>query len=42
MENPVHMLKSNIENNFEKIVNNDKKIKNAYLLVYSEKHNIYI
>jgi D-alanyl-D-alanine carboxypeptidase len=36
------MQKSTIENNFEKIVNNDKKIKNAYLLVDSEKLNIHI
>lgn len=35
-------LKSNIENNFKKIVDRDIKIKNAYLLVHSEKLNIHI
>lgn len=35
-------LKSTIKTNFEKIVNNDKKIKNAYLLVHSEKLDLHI
>jgi D-alanyl-D-alanine carboxypeptidase len=36
------LLKSNIENNFKKIVDRDTKIKNAYLLVHSDKLNIHI
>lgn len=32
----------NIENNFNKIVDRDKKIKNAHLLVHSDKLNIHI
>lgn len=35
-------LKLNIENNFNKIVDRDIKIKNAYLLVHSDKLNIHI
>jgi D-alanyl-D-alanine carboxypeptidase len=31
-----------IKNHFDKIVNNDKKIKNAYLLVHSNKLNIHL
>ena len=35
-------LKSNIKNNFRKIVDRDIKIKNAYLLVHSDKLNIHM
>lgn len=33
---------SNIETSFRKKAQNDKKVKNAYLLVHSEKHNIHL
>lgn len=35
-------LELSIKNNFKKIVNNDNKIKNAYLLVHSNKLNVHI
>ena len=35
-------LKSNIENNFKKIIDIDRRIKNAYLLVHSDKLNIHL
>ncbi len=35
-------LQSTLENNFKKMVNNDQKIKSAYLLVSSKKLNLYL